>query len=268
MLGRQAHFPAAETPAESYTQTQQEFQTSLDFRHSFLRFNGSEKSLEVGQWWLVDDSQAAAPLADRVEMAVVKSLMEHPGRSTAQIETDCQSQFSGVLLPDETLICECLKSYGENFEGSWHLKDQDTPAIRREDIALMGKTVSGLGEKLGFATESQSSEIHRCVWMDKNGAARYVFYFSASAFLGKFLIEENPAPAGGVIVIPGGRANLVMFKLRHDPRLQKIFDQGWRFLKYRQIRQLANSPTLTAENLETHLGFDPLTYTETQMRMF
>lgn len=132
----------------------------------------------------------------------------------------------------------------------------------------MVNTISELGKKLGFTIESHITENPQCIWIEKYGVAKYVFYFSASALLGKFLVEEDPSPACGVIVIPGGRANLVMFKLRRDPRLQKVFEQGWQFLKYRQARHLANSATLTAENLEAHLVLDPLTYSETQMRMF
>jgi hypothetical protein len=59
-----------------------------------------------------------------------------------------------------------------------------------------------------------------------------------------------------------------MYKLQRDPRLQQIAKHSWQFVKYRQIRQLAKSPFLTSENLEDQLGLDPLTYTETQLRMF
>ncbi len=267
-LARENLFPADKTPAGSYTQTQQEIQWVLDFRHGFLRYGGSEKSLDAGQWWLVDDREANRPLADRVEMAVVKYLIQHPRCSLDEIEAGTQSQFSGVLIPESDIICECLESYGENLEVGWNLREQDAPSKRRDDISLMVNTIAGLGKKLGFTIKSQKTEIHQCIWIDKNGAAKYIFYFTASALLGKFLVEEEPSPAYGVIVIPGGRANLAMFKLRRDPRLQKIFEQGWRFLKYRQVRQLAHSARLTAENLEAHLGLDPLTYSETQMRMF
>lgn len=265
---RQNLFPTGYTPADSYTQTQQEIQSMLDFRHGFLRFGGSEKSLDVGQWWLVDDRQANTPLADRVEMAVVNYLIQHPRCSLDEIEAGIQSQFPGVLTPESTLICECLESYGENLGVGWNLREQDAPSKRREELSLMVDIISGMGKKLGFNNESHKTKNPYCIWIDQAGVARYAFYISASAMLGKFLVEQDPSPARGIIAIPGGRANLVMFKLRRDPRLQKIFEQGWQFLKYRQARQLANSATLTAENLEANLGLDPLTYSETQMRMF
>lgn len=267
-LSLQTLFPATDLPAEAYTQTQQTIQSVLKYRHGFLRFGGSEISLDVGQWWLVDDSEARTPSADRVEIAIVKYLIRNPGCSVAEIEFGIQSQFPGVLTPKSSLIYECLESYGENLEAGWNLREQDTPVKRRDEFSRMVNTISELGEKLKFTINTPKTENSKCMWMDQTGVTKYVFYFSASALLGKFLIEQDPLPAKGVIVIPGGRANLVMYKLQADPRLRKIFEQGWQFLKYRQARQLVNNPALTAENLESHLGLDPLTYSETQMRMF
>ncbi len=267
-LAQQKLLPTEETPAESYSQIQQAIQTGLDYQHGFLRFGGSEKSLDVGKWWLVDDSKANTPLADKVEIEVANHLIQNPHCSLQEIIAGTQSQFPGEMTPEFALIYECLESYGENLEIGWTLREQDEPSKRREEISLMGETISELGKKLGFTIESINTDNYQCTWFNQNLVAKFTFYISASALLGKFLIDKNPYPAQGIIVIPGGRVNLVMYKLQQNPSLQKIFDQGWQFLKYRQARQLAQSPTLNADNLEAHLELDPLTYTETQMRMF
>ena len=132
----------------------------------------------------------------------------------------------------------------------------------------MAELVNGLGKKLGFKIKSQEDDIPQSIWLDENETPRYILYLSASALLGKFLEEAKPSSAHRVILLPGGRANLVMFKLNRDPRLRKFFEHGWSFLKYRHARQLANSLSLTANSLESQLDFDPLTYSETQLRMF
>ena len=60
-LARHNLFPPDNSPADSYTLTEQKIHEVLDFRHGFLRLNGSEKSLGVGQWWLVRDDEAKKP---------------------------------------------------------------------------------------------------------------------------------------------------------------------------------------------------------------
>jgi hypothetical protein len=273
VLGRENLFLQEGSSAESYSQAQQEIQSVLDYRHGFLRFGGSEKSLEVGKWWLVDDHEGETPLADRTEMAVVQYLIRHSGCTLNELERGIWAQFPGLLYPEAKLLSECLQSYGENAQGGWHLREQDDPTKRRAELDMMVYAISGLGETLGFSVQSSEEEIKQdnrsqSIWCDPSGKQVYAFYFSASALLGKYIVNEQPIAALSILVIPGGRANLAMFKLRRDPRLRKIFERDWQFLKFRQARQLAQNPTLTVETLEDQLGLDPLTYTETQMRMF
>jgi hypothetical protein len=58
-----------------------------------------------------------------------------------------------------------------------------------------------------------------------------------------------------------------VFKLRRDPRLRQAIEAGWRFLKFRHARLLAESPSLARENLDEQLALDPLTETQEQMRL-
>jgi len=271
-LGRRNLLCLEEKPAECYSKLHQEFQESLNYQNGFLRFGGSEKSIEVGQWWLVNDHDATIPFSDRVEMAVIHFMQSNPNYSLTDLEYSLMQQdgttFSGLFIPEISLINECLESYGENTESGWQFRAEDTPALRREEIKSMSELVNELGINLGFEVRSESEGIPHSIWLDEDGKPRYMLYVSASAILGKFLLETDPTPAHRVILLPGGRANLVMYKLNRDPRLKKFFDDGWRFLKFRHARQLANSPSLTALNLESQLEFDPLTYSETQLRMF
>jgi hypothetical protein len=261
-----------EKPAESYSKLHQEFQGALNFQNGFLRFGGSEKSIEIGQWWLVNDHDATLPLSDRVEIAVVQFMQSNPNYSLSEMEFALihhdKTTFSGLFIPEFSLINECLESYGEISESGWKFRAEDTPASRREEIISMSDLANGLGKKLGFKIKSESEGIPKSIWLDDDETPRYIIYITASALLGKFLSEVDPTPAHRVILLPGGRANLVMFKLNRDPRLKIFFENGWSFLKYRHARQLANSPSVTAINLESQLDFDPLTYSETQLRMF
>ncbi|HBX70024.1 MAG TPA: hypothetical protein DEH25_11780 [Chloroflexi bacterium] len=266
-LALQNLFQLAETPLDCYNQTQQAIQAVLNFRHGFLRFGGSEKSIEVGQWWLSETDTASTPLADRVEIAVARHLIHNPGCSLEEVESAVCGEFPGLLRPSKDVILECLESYGEKSEAGWQLREVDAPSKRRAELASMVKLISGLGENLGFSIHLPESDSDPCLWL-KDELPRYAFYVSASAVLGKFLIEHPSPPATCLIVIPGGRANLVMFKLQHDPYLRQIADEGWQFVKYRHIRQLADSSILSADSLDAQLELDPLTYAETQLRMF
>jgi hypothetical protein len=65
----------------------------------------------------------------------------------------------------------------------------------------------------------------------------------------------------------GGRAGLLAAKLRRDPALQSLWDKGWRVLKFRQLRHLAESEGMDREQWEKELSGDPPKAPE-QMRMF
>lgn len=121
-------------------------------------------------------------------------------------------------------------------------------------------------------------------WSDSNRQTHYWIYPITSAVIGQILRGKShfpPSPASqSIIVLPGSRANLVAYKLRHDPHLrslcatnkteapERIEKPGWRFVKFRQVRSLLENPLLRRENFEEQLGLDPLTYSAPQLRLF
>ena len=60
------------------------------------------------------------------------------------------------------------------------------------------------------------------------------------------------------MVLPGGRASLVEYKMRRNWLLRKAVENGWRFLKFRHVRRMLDDALLTRESLEARLGLDPL----------
>jgi hypothetical protein len=58
-----------------------------------------------------------------------------------------------------------------------------------------------------------------------------------------------------------------MHKIRNNPLLRQEIEKGWRFLKYRHLRHLLETPTLTRDNLDELLSLDPLTESPAQMRL-
>jgi hypothetical protein len=72
-----------------------------------------------------------------------------------------------------------------------------------------------------------------------------------------------------MVVIPGSRANLLIYKLNRDPRLlgRSQIAGGWNFIKFRHLRWLLENPLLSRESLAESLALDPLTYSTPQLRL-
>jgi hypothetical protein len=274
--------PAELSPAEIFSQVQSMLKETFTARHGFLRFEGSEASQEVGQWWLSDRGKAtlpsavpppAIPLADRVEMGCVRTLQKNAGCTLVEIDVALCQSFPGLHTPDPDLIQMCLDSYGETVEpGSqaWRLRKEDKPSARREDLERARAMVRQLGEQLGFSV-SRAGEISTTavpyIWEEPRGSSRYVIYILASAAFGEIVLRGDTPPEKALIVIPGGRANLAAYKLRSNPVLRQEIDKGWRIVKYRQLRRLLEDRMLTRDNLDEQLTLDPLTYSATQIRL-
>jgi len=59
----------------------------------------------------------------------------------------------------------------------------------------------------------------------------------------------------------------VMFKLHNDPRLNQAVEAGWRFVKFRLVRRLAEDPRLNRANLVAQLDQDPFNNKDPQMQL-
>jgi hypothetical protein len=248
-----------------------EVSTSLEeafsYRGGFLRIGGSEKSLDVGQWWLREAGDVSLPLADRVEKELVRLLIERPQSTLLEIDQELCNIFSGLLTPSAELIEICLESYAEQNppgSGQWQLREQDAPQARRVDLMEIQKLLSRMAVQMGYSQQGERPTS----WHDQNGALRYVFYVIASAIISDEMFEREYPPELCLFVIPGGRANLVAYKIHRDPRLRLAVETGWRFVKYRQLRRLAESPLLIRETLDDHFSQDGLTLDAPQLHLF
>ncbi len=91
------------------------------------------------------------------------------------------------------------------------------------------------------------------------GSAPIAFYFlvSDTAVISRFVYAAGEGRR--VVVIPGGRAGLVQYKLGRNPRLRAAVEQGgWLFLKFRHVRRLLAEQILDRNAILTTLGLDPI----------
>ena len=282
------------SPAILLQQTEENIHRALTFPGSFLRFGGSSSALEIGQWWLDAQSlkhtsqKISLPLADRLEIEVIRYLQKNPGCSFRVLDQAMCKTFDGLLTPPRQLIEASLSSYAEQNppdSDSWQMKPQDNPQNRRADIQEMGALLERIGHKLGLKvirektpkimnTPNQRDVI---IWQDPSGAIRYRFYLIASTVFGSIVFQSDSAvsyhvegetdlPKRNIIVLPGGRARLLEYKFKLDPRLKAAIDLGWRLVKFRHLRRLAEDPSLRLEFLDNSLGLDQFEDRDPQLK--
>ncbi|MEX2161330.1 MAG: hypothetical protein WD751_05380 [Anaerolineales bacterium] len=245
---------------EAFTETRQQFELALTFRGSFLRFGASEQSLETGLWWLLDASESRSSLADRVEIAVVRYLLRWPGHTLDRIDETICRVFPGLLTPPRSLILAALQSYGEEREGLWLPAGSERPRGRSQDLREIRAALAGLGQRLDY----QVAEGDAVDWREADGQPALTFYPIASSVLGEILLKAGTPPGRSVVVLPGRRAALALTKIERDPRLTQAIEDGWRFIKFRHARRLAENLSLTRESFADLLELDPLTLEHAQ----
>jgi hypothetical protein len=262
--------PLDQEPSDAFQTLQATVETTISYRGGFLRLGATGKSRQSGYWWLQTDDQAERPLplADRTEITLVRYLLQHPGSATEAIDQAVCEALPGLMTPSQEMVQVCLQSYGTGEEGCWQIRAEDQPGARRDDLEMMAKHIDELGAKFGFATVKMSDDPLRFQWYNTDGEIEYLLYLTASAVLGKLIPYGQPPLSKAIILLPGGRANLVAYKLEHNPALKEQAEGPYRFVKYRHLRHLLTSPMLTRENLDDQLALDPLTYTEPQLRLF
>jgi hypothetical protein len=220
---------------------------------------------EIGLWGLAEWDTETEPLPDRVEVAAVHFLQKTPGCSLRDLETALNAEFSGLLTPSLGILRAVLASYAVETDGRWSLRTEDFPAVRRADLEIAAQSLAALGPRLGYALQREESPQRIVLWRE-TGKTMYTFYLLASAVVGR-LLRLNPSPSNNsFIVLPGGRAGLLSYKLDRDPALRSVAER-WRVVKFRHLRRLAEMTELTREHFEKELSSDPIEPPE-QMELF
>lgn len=246
-------------PGELYSQTRDNIEIGLKFRGNLVHFGSAQQSIETGLWWLSNETSTRSPLADRVEIAVVRSLLRNPGETFEALDQRLCTIFPGLLTPSPFLLRAVLDSYAEQTDDGLRLGEADQPRKRRADLAEMRAALTTLGKRLGYAVTGTAP----LRWENK-GETIFCFYVIASAVIGEILLKEKTPAEKSIVVLPGHRAQLAMHKVERDPRLAEALNAGWRFLKYRYVRRLAENESLTSESLVDLLDLDPLTLEKLQ----
>lgn len=236
---------------------------------------------------ITPSTEIAPALADRVEIEVVRRLLKPESPTWRDLEQHLANLFDGLETPDTGLVQACLESYAEPILSSpenagsatsggdanlaiarnaaWSLHPQEQPRLRRVDLQEAARLLEQLGRRLGFSVTVSDPEHRRVQWLDSKQQLQYAFFLTASAVIGKVVLENRLPAEKCLLVYPGGRAALIQHKLRRDPRLASFVDLGWRFVKFRHLRRLAANQQLSLENLDEHLALDPMSNQDSQI---
>lgn len=214
-----------------------------------------------GGLWMADRPSSQPPLADRLEQFIARQLEAGPAPRGALVEAS-YAAFPGWLTPDAELLAACLESYGQPENDLLRLRDEDQPRRRNADMAAMSRLLTELGQRLGFVvTWAAADETPaKVIWSHAQQPA-FAFAVVSQANLHPWLLPAPDMLAGcpRYVVLPGGRAGLLDFKLRRCPPWRsQLAWTGWEFVKFRHLRELASQPGLTVAAFRARIGLDPV----------
>jgi len=225
-------------------------------KETFSRFGGGTASIDTGLYWLAHPGSKSVSLSDKVEKQIEDLLHQPEVLDLTRMQSSVYEAFPGLLTPSDELLNACLDSYTEFVSGEvghWVLRGSERYEKRLEDLEEIKAKCISIGKFLQYHVEDDAEVIH---WRSGNQEQSYSLYLTISAELSRFasLIHQ-----GGhkVIVIPGSRANLVAFKLKHNPHLAKIIQEHFQVVKFRQIRSIFENPLLTPELWDILIKEDP-----------
>jgi hypothetical protein len=254
---------------ESLTHIQPAINQAFTSSGFLKRYESSSTNLEIGKWWLSSPPENKLPLADRVEIEIVHYLQKHPGCSLAEVDEAICLAFPGLLTPPIDLIETCLDSYAEvspASSGGWHLRPGESAAARKADLLSTRQLIEGMATLCGYECQGEIP----LIWHSHTAGDVFKFFPIASSIISRYVLGDEPViPRRSILVLPGSRSNLLAYKLKRDPRLAEAVAGGWRFLKFRHLRELAKRADLSAAMLEKEFEEDPpILESPVQMTMF
>jgi hypothetical protein len=258
------------SPGEIVSKVQNHIQQVFADSQFIRRFDKETQKAESGLWSLVDDvNPQTMPLADQIEMNIVRYLDRHTSASLESLDAALCAQFPGTRTPPIQLIQACLDSYAEQAPqspGFWQLRARENPVIRQQDILNMRAILSALGQRLDYRVGGENP----LRWLTASDETAYMFFLFASSMIGRFVYSPPAiAVSNCILVLPGSRANLLAYKLQRDPQLAEAANAGWRFLKFRHVTRLGEMTDLDRAHFDTVLAQDPVSWEEpVQMSMF
>ncbi|MBL8062947.1 MAG: hypothetical protein JNK32_08015 [Anaerolineales bacterium] len=240
--------------------TQGMMEQALKGSGDFIHYSSGE-GVDTGMWSLGPlAGTKGESLSDQVEIAIVTYLQKNRNVIFLEVENDLASQFPGLMTPSKGLIYAVLNSYADKDGGGWALREEDLGTARREEMKKVFSMLEEIGRRLKYESIQGDKVL---TWLEDKKPVKK-FYVLASALVNRALEQSDEQT---VIIIPGGRAALVAYKLDRDASLKERLKKH-RLIKYRSLRNLLELPILTRETFEDQTASDPVEKSTGQRMMF
>ncbi|HSD85095.1 MAG TPA: hypothetical protein VLG46_14600, partial [Anaerolineae bacterium] len=207
--------------------------------------------IEPHRLWLTLPPVPAPPLADGVERRARDLLRARQEWHGDELLQQIYRGFPDHLTPDRALVATVIHSYAEDihFERIW-LRAEDQPEARQAEVDEVCQLLAQIGERLGIEVSSArpEGEQRRIVW-SQSGEILYTFTVQTTADVLTLLRADS-----GVLIIPGGRATLLQYKIARDARLRKT---KWQVLKCSSLRRAAQQSDLSLTTFPLAFGLEP-----------
>lgn len=238
------------------TETYRQTDSILLDKARFTRFGGGSSSMDSGLYWLADPPPGIETLADRIEQKVIDLLHQPGDLSQAGIKEALYQVFPGLLTPSDQYINTCLESYAGLLPGEipqWSLRANERYEKRQEDLEEIRAKCVSLGADLKFNVSKEGDTIK---WLSGDPAHCYTIFIKLTAQLSS-LHSDRSSTGKKVIILPGSRANLLAYKLKHDPYLNNLITSHFMVVKFRQLRAIYENPLITRELWDILIKEDP-----------
>jgi hypothetical protein len=196
-----------------------------------------------------------------MEIALIRILLRKGANSLEEIDRKMCEVFPGLLTPPLDLLDSILHSYGVQDKNGWAMKADDQPRARSSDLREIKNHLRTIGQKLNYQIKGENE----IIWLNDKGQAEFQFHVIASGIVQATLSSfTGKSDTKKFIVLPGSRSHLLLTKIARDPRLAKLIDQSWTFLKFRHLRRLAENETINRASFQDLLYLDPLNEDQVQ----
>lgn len=234
----------------------------------FKRFPAGA-AVERSLFWLQAPPAGYTPMADRLESVLHGEFLSRKLLTLLQARSCVNQHLGGFEHASDELLLAFLDSYGlrgmEEGARVWHLRAGEEPAKRDADLALMAGLIADLATHLGLLCHPEGEGF---ILQAEGGKAEFSFFPLTTACFAPPLLAYHSLPGKKLLLIPGGRANLVAYKLKRDPNLQGLLGNDWHFLKFRHLRSLCAQEQLNRDFFLDQLLRDPLEYQSEQLLLF
>ena len=290
-------FPKFNLPASDfYNLADNVIQELLSSKTKYSSSGRSEHSLENARFWYshpdnqeIFKGEDQLTLVDRTEMEILKVVIDEGEIPFKLIDQRICLALPGLLTQEIETIYECINSYARELDGKdvWRIRKQDLFENRIKDIFQMQEILVDLGSKLNFQIfkiNDNSGDMTRSFmpqspvvvdWKDEEDENHIRFYIISTAIIANIILAntiirngkeiQRDAVPNNIIVLPGGRSNLIRYKIQRDFRFRELSEQNWLFLKFRHLRRLHEDKSLTFEKFNQNLFLDPLANTDPQI---